>query len=126
MDDKVLLEKSIKKYCAWLNMVTEAVDSEEAHRYKPEDFTSDHENGHYGYANVVLTTSRMSFYPFAVILCDDGDEGGGTTLYVWFDEDTNEPWHMCQEFDTMVGQIMYEGRLMNTKGFDREELGGTK
>jgi hypothetical protein len=102
--------KALAAYCEWLNRVNRHNDGPEAWEYKPEQFTSG-----FGYTTTVAILNDFTHYPLHMIRVHDGDEGGAHMILVW--EADGTPWHMVQEFDTMVGQVMYEGKLINTGGF---------
>lgn len=102
-------ENIVEVYCEWLNALNDFVDPK-ATRYEPKAFLEG-----YGWTHCNLA-HHHSYHTVSVWTVGDGDEGGPAILTV-YSHDDGKPWHIIQEFDTLIGIVMYEGKLKNTQGF---------
>lgn len=113
------------KYCMWLNEVGRS-NNEDPMNFEPTDFLIwNPRESKFGQCFCQLAATEDPWVMSRWYL-DDGDEGGGTQLYIWSHQETGAIQHMVQSFDTMVGHIMFEGELINTKGFDYRSGGDSK
>lgn len=100
-------QRSVESFCTWLNHMNEGTPTD--HRYTVDDF--DPKKNEYATFKQ-LGHFTDSYYPLMMLEVSDGDEGGPNILYVWYLPEEYTPWHMVQEFDTMISHVMYEGKLI--------------
>jgi hypothetical protein len=115
---ETIVNEALRIFCNYLNhwWNSESMNKDEQDPYTPEKFTiTDHERDLYGETDWVVLEEPNEDHVFQNALmrinCTDGDEGGGSILYVGLqgqDGDLHISWIM-HEFDLTPSPIYVEG-----------------
>ncbi len=103
------VQLALEKYCGWLN--ANALANGEDHTFMPSEFFTG-----YGYLEIEFLKIDKGFFDAVLVMqVNNGDEGGGARLFVEFFQ--NQVLNMVQSFDSAIGAIVSDGKLVNVEGY---------
>lgn len=113
---ETIVNEALRIFCTYLNFWWDSEEMNKAERspYTPEKFTTwDPEHDLYGQTDWVILEqpNEESAFPTAMMKIDttDGDEGGGSILYVGLQGEDLEISYIVHIFDLTPTPIYFEG-----------------